>query len=95
MPTYNIMSLLHRLNTAPPDAAFDALEDGALDNIEELTNVLLYHVVAANAQSSSLSTGYVETLNGQSVMLTVTDSGVMVDDANVLVPDVIASNGNI
>ena len=87
--------------TAPTNAAFDALPKGTLDNlllpenIGTLTDVLKYHVVAANALSSSLSCGDIETLNGDSVEVVVSDAGVMVNDANVVIPDIIASNGII
>lgn len=86
---------------APTNEAFDALPEGTLDsllepeNIDQLTDILKYHVVAANAHSSGLSTGPVETLNGAPVDVTVADTGVMVGDANVIKSDVIASNGII
>merc|ERR1712115_404489 len=60
-----------------------------------LTNILKYHVVAANAVSSGLESGNVSTLSGDKVKVEVSDSGVMVNEANVIVADVIASNGII
>ena len=65
------------------------------DNIEQLQDILKYHVVAGSYPSSSLTSGDVETLNGDSVAITVSDSGVMVNDANVVTPDIMASNGII
>jgi len=85
---------------APTDDAFAALPDGTLDDLladptGTLTNILKYHVVAANAVSSGLESGDVSTLFGDDVKVEVSDSGVMVNEANVIVADVIASNGII
>ena len=52
-------------------------------------------MVAAEAPSTSLVTGDVVTLNGDPVLVTVSDDGVMVNDANVIIPDIMASNGII
>ena len=52
-------------------------------------------MVAAEAPSTSLVTGDVVTLNGDPVLVTVSDEGVMVNDSNVIVPDIMASNGII
>ena len=65
------------------------------ENIGQLTDILTYHVVAAEAPSSSLSDGDVETLNGDSVAVTVSDDGVTVNNANVIIPDIMACNGII
>ena len=84
---------------APTNEAFAALPEGTVENlllpenIDQLADILKYHVVAANAPSSGLSSGNVETLNGDSVDVTVSDGGVMVNDATVTTSDVIASNG--
>jgi len=86
---------------APTNEAFAALPEGTVEslllpeNIDQLTDILTYHVVAANAASSGLSSGSVETLNGDSVEVTVSDGGVMVNDATVTTADIIASNGII
>jgi len=85
---------------APTNAAFDALPEGILDsllleeNVDALSGILTYHVVAANALSSSLELGDVETLNGATVAVTV-DDGVLVNDSTVVVADIITSNGII
>jgi len=86
---------------APTNEAFAALPEGTVENlllpenIDQLVDILKYHVVSANAHSSGLSSGNVETLNGDSVEVTVSDGGVMVNDATVATADVIASNGII
>lgn len=59
-----------------------------------LTDILTYHVVAANAHSSALTAGPVDTLNGAAVDVS-TDGGVMVNDANVVAADILANNGII
>ncbi len=83
---------------APTNAAFDALPAGLVDqlllpcNQEALSQVLTYHVVAANVPSSDIAPGDVATVEGQSVTL-ATDGGVTVNGANVTTADVPASNG--
>merc|ERR1711966_113564 len=84
---------------APTNAAFDALPEGTVEallaDITKLTEILTYHVVAGNAHSTTLAAGPVETLNGASVEISTTDGGVMVNDANVVAADILASNGII
>ena len=93
-------------HTAPTDEAFGALPDGTVEdmllpeNIDNLIHIIKYHVVGANARSDTLSSGGVETLNGDdffhdSLHVVVSDAGVMVNDASVVIPDIIASNGII
>mmetsp|Transcript_688 Transcript_688/g.1452 ORF Transcript_688/g.1452 Transcript_688/m.1452 type:complete len:339 (-) Transcript_688:71-1087(-) len=85
---------------APTDEAFAALPEGTLEtlllpeNKQMLTDILTYHVVGANAHSSALAPGPVETLNGATVEVT-TGEGVMVNDANVVAADILANNGII
>merc|ERR1712003_546700 len=84
---------------APTNKAFNELPAGVLDsllkpeNVDQLKDILLYHVIAANALSSSLVSGAINTLNGDKVKVTVIGSGVMINDADVILADVIASNG--
>merc|ERR1712003_215996 len=83
---------------APTNDAFAALPEGTVDDLladpsGALTDILKYHVVSANAVSSGLSSGDVPTLQGDELKIEVSESGVMVNDANVIVADVIASNG--
>merc|ERR1712194_556866 len=81
--------------------AFAALPEGTVDdllkpeNIDKLTAILKLHVVSGNANSASLATGPVTTLEGSSVDVVVTTEGVMVKDAKVVTADIIASNGII
>ena len=84
---------------APTDAAFEALPAGTLDALLAdptglLTQVLLYHVVGANALSTDLTDGQmIATLQGQDVMVTIIGGNVFINDAQVIVADIIADNG--
>ena len=83
---------------APTDDAFTAagIDLAALDTDEgkaTLTDILLYHVVSGSVASSALSDGMIATaVNGDDLTFTVGE-GVMVNDANVILADVEASNG--
>jgi uncharacterized surface protein with fasciclin (FAS1) repeats len=84
---------------APTDAAFAALPEEVvtelLNNPEgDLTRILLYHVVNANALSTDLADGQIiQTLLGQRVTVTINDDGVFINDAQVIVADLQADNG--
>ncbi|WP_368665714.1 fasciclin domain-containing protein, partial [Pseudomonas sp. 2995-3] len=83
---------------APTDDAFAALladlniEAGELLESDDLSNILLYHVVSGKVMSSDLADGaVVETLNGSSI--TISLDPVKVNDAEVVTADIEASNG--
>jgi uncharacterized surface protein with fasciclin (FAS1) repeats len=84
---------------APTDAAFAALPAGVLDALladptGDLADVLLYHVVGAEALSTDLSNGQeIQTLLGQDVVVTINMDGVFINDAEVIVADLMAENG--
>ncbi len=83
---------------APTDAAFSVIPAGVLQSIladtELLTSILTYHVVGANALSTDLSDGLeVATLNGANVLVTINGDGVFINDAQVIVADIVADNG--
>ena len=64
------------------------------ENIKSLTDILLYHVVSGTVLSTDLSNGPVETVNGATVEVKVSSKkGVMINDANVVIADIIACNG--
>ena len=86
---------------APTDEAFAKLPPGTVENllkpenIEQLTAILTYHVVpgsVSSAQVADLSDAV--TVNGQSVEFSV-GSNVQVNDANVVVADIMTTNGVI
>lgn len=86
---------------APTDDAFAALPEGVLDalllpeNKETLTQILTYHVIAAEVPASDVATGSVDTVAGEAVEVVADDSGVTIGGANVVQTDVEAGNGVI
>ncbi|MCU0429654.1 MAG: fasciclin domain-containing protein, partial [Cytophagaceae bacterium] len=84
---------------APTDAAFNNLPSGVLtelltDPTGDLAQILLYHVVAANAPSSSLSNGQtLTTLNGSTVNVAISGTDVFIGTAQVTIANVAADNG--
>ncbi|EJK76797.1 hypothetical protein THAOC_01422, partial [Thalassiosira oceanica] len=87
---------------APTDEAFGKLPQETVQylrdpaNSDQLMNLLLYHVVpATNAVSFTLQDGPLETLSGSELTVQTDSSGITINDARVVDPDVIASNGII
>ncbi len=88
---------------APTDEAFAALPEGTLESLLEdtdaLADILLYHVVSGAVFAEDvveLDGAEVETLQGQSVTITIDEDGnVFVDDAQVTQTDIEATNGVI
>jgi uncharacterized surface protein with fasciclin (FAS1) repeats len=85
---------------APTDDAFNALPEGTvealLNDIPTLTQILLYHVVPGEVFSNEVvSLNYADTVEGAPVLFTTADGMVMVNDAEVIIPDVRATNGVI
>ena len=81
---------------APTDEAFADLGITAsnVDQVENLEEILLYHVVSGNITSTDLSTGNITTLNGEGISI---DAGnLTVNGISIAEPfDVEASNGII
>jgi len=87
---------------APTDEAFAKLPPGTVDNLllpenkDKLTAILTYHVVAGEVLAADVvKLSSADTVEGQPVMISASDSGVRVNDANVVKTDVMASNGVI
>ena len=85
---------------APTDDAFAALPEGTLESLDEetLAEILKYHVVAGEFMAADvvgLDGQSVETLQGESVAISIDGDTVMVNDATVVTADVAASNGVI
>jgi len=87
---------------APTDAAFAALPAGTLDSLLEPGNkaqlqaILLYHVVPDKIMAADIKgTVNPETLNGATIAVIASGSGVTVNGAKVVAADVEASNGVI
>ena len=86
---------------APTDKAFAALPAGTVEDLlkpenkDQLVAVLTYHVVPGKVMSGDLSNNMrATTVQGGDVTI-MTDSGVKVDNANVVTADIEASNGVI
>jgi uncharacterized surface protein with fasciclin (FAS1) repeats len=85
---------------APTDDAFAALPEGTLDSLladkEALTNVLLYHVVSGEVLAADVvNLDTADTVLGQPVDISVDGETVKVNEANVIITDIQASNGVI
>jgi uncharacterized surface protein with fasciclin (FAS1) repeats len=85
---------------APTDDAFAALPDGVLagllEDIPSLTEVLTYHVVAGSVLAEQVvGLNSATTLQGEDIIVTVVDGVVMIDEAKVVITDIIGSNGVI
>jgi uncharacterized surface protein with fasciclin (FAS1) repeats len=84
---------------APTDAAFAALPSGTIETLltdptGTLAQILLYHVVGGQALSTDLSDGQtITTLQGEDVTVTIGMNGVMINNATVVVADILADNG--
>lgn len=84
---------------APTDEAFKALPAGTVDNLlkpenkTKLVELLSYHVVPGRITSSELKSGNVKTVAGTNVVVSVSSSGVTVNQAKVTQADIPASNG--
>ncbi len=83
---------------APTNDAFNELATALGTDLNgvlahpQLTDILLYHVIGSEVLSTELTNGPVATLNGQSVTINLM-SGVMVNDANVTLADLLSDNG--
>ena len=86
---------------APTDDAFAALPEGLVDcllleeNVDALSSILTYHVVAGEVLSTDLTDGPVETVQGEDITVDLTDGVVLNETFNVVIADVPASNGVI
>ena len=84
---------------APTNDAFAAIQETVdtlllPENKEDLQNVLQYHVVSGKVMSTDLSDGMeVTALNGDTLVISIVDGVVMINDAQVVIADVETSNG--
>ena len=84
---------------APTDNAFAAIQkdvDELLkpENKEKLADILTYHVVSGNAMAADLEDGQeLTTVQGGKLKVSIKGDKVMINDANVTMADVAASNG--
>jgi uncharacterized surface protein with fasciclin (FAS1) repeats len=87
---------------APTDAAFAKLPDGTVESLlkpenkEKLKSILTYHVVPGTAKASDvMALDEAKTVNGQAVQFEAKEGKVMVENAQVVKADIVASNGVI
>ena len=88
---------------APTDAAFAALPAGTVESLlkpdakAKLVQILTYHVVPGKVMSSALAgqTMHPATVEGSTLKIDATGSGVHVNNATVVTADVDCTNGVI
>ena len=87
---------------APTDEAFAKLPEGTVESLlepenrDQLVAILTYHVVPGKVQAAEVvKLSKATTVNGADVSIAVADSGVRIDNANVVATDIGASNGVI
>ena len=84
---------------APTDGAFAAIQkdvDELLkpENKKKLTDILTFHVVSGNAMAADLKDGQeLTTVQGGKLKVSIKGDKMMINDANVTMADVAASNG--
>jgi len=88
---------------APTDEAFAKLGDETINALladpEQLSSILLYHVIAGQAVDSttaiSLANSSVATASGASIAISIADGNLLINDSTVTAADVQATNGVI
>lgn len=98
----NATELIDTVNTTPNLTIF-APTNEAIQNVfsafanlttEQISDVLTYHVVSGLGYSSGLENGTeLTTVNGESLTITIGEGGVFVNNARVVVSDVLIANG--
>jgi len=87
---------------APTDEAFGLLPEGTvealLEDLDTLSNILLYHVVAGEVLAADvvgLDGEMVAALSGAELAVSVEGDTVMINESNVIITDIQADNGVI
>jgi uncharacterized surface protein with fasciclin (FAS1) repeats len=87
---------------APTDEAFNKLPAGTVENLlkpenkDKLIAVLTYHVVPGRVTAGEVvNLTSAKTINGRSLKISAVEGKVMVDSAQVMATDIMASNGVI
>ncbi len=88
---------------APTDEAFAKLPAGTVEellkpeNKDKLVSVLTYHVIPGKVMAADIAgkETMAKTVQGSEAKIVASDSGVTIDDAKVVTPDVGADNGVI
>lgn len=86
---------------APTDEAFKKLGQEKLDeltkpeNRDELSTILIYHVIPGKYLSKNLRTKEAPSINGKSISIVVENGEIRVNNAKVVKTDIIGPNGVI
>jgi uncharacterized surface protein with fasciclin (FAS1) repeats len=84
---------------APTNEAFAKLPAGTVDGLlkdpAKLRAILTYHVLPGEVKAAAVKSGMAKTANGASMAVKAEGGKVMVDNAQVIATDVMASNGVI
>jgi uncharacterized surface protein with fasciclin (FAS1) repeats len=85
---------------APNDAAFAKLPAGTVDGLlkdpKALANILTYHVLAGEVKAAAVKDGLsVNTVQGSPVKFSIMDGKPMINGANIISTDIMATNGVI
>ena len=85
---------------APTDDAFAKLPEGTVEallaDIPALSDILLYHVAEGQLFAADvLALEKIETLQGKSAKISLMDGKAMVDGAEIIITDILTSNGVI
>jgi transforming growth factor-beta-induced protein len=86
---------------APTDAAFEAAitaDNTTPEDLlarDDLGAILQYYALAGKILAADVTAGDLSTLQGDTVAITVSDDGVKVNEANVVITDIIGTNGVI
>ena len=85
---------------APTDDAFALLPEGTIEallaDIPSLSNILLYHVVAGDVRAAAVvELESADTVNGAPVSIKVMDDKVYINDSQVIIADIVTTNGVI
>ncbi len=85
---------------APTDEAFAKLPAGTVEGLlkdpKALSNILLYHVLSGEVKAAAVKDGLTaKTLQGSPVTFTIMDGKPMINGANIVATDIMASNGVI
>ncbi len=85
---------------APTDEAFAALPEGTLEDLlkpenkDKLVAILTYHVVPGKVKSTDLKDGMMaQTVEGNKVTVKIAGNKVNINEANVAMADIMATNG--
>lgn len=86
---------------APTNEAFSAIPADVVTyltsaaGLPTLTEILTYHVISGKVMSADVTSGDVASVEGDLISIVKDDAGVHVENANVIIPDLEASNGVI